>query len=49
VDLVDDERVVRQDVAVLEPAAGDAGGHDDHVQRRQLGVASRSRLTTPDR
>ena len=37
VDLVDHERVVRADVAVLEPAARDAGGHDHDVPGRRLG------------
>jgi hypothetical protein len=43
VDLVDHERVVRQDVAVLEPAAGDAGGHHDHVLRRAARAWPRAR------
>ena len=34
--LVDDERVLRQDVAILEPAARDAGGDDHHVPRRRF-------------
>ena len=37
VDLVDDERVALQDVAVLEPAPRDAGGDDDDVPARRIG------------
>jgi hypothetical protein len=36
VDLVDDERVLRTDVSVLEPAARDARGDDHDVPRRRL-------------
>ena len=37
VDLVHDQRVARQDVAVLEPAARNARGDDDDVPGRRLG------------
>src|SRR5262249_22017218 len=37
VDLVDDECVGREDVALLEPASRDAGRYDDDVPRRGLG------------
>jgi len=35
-DFIDDQRVVRQDVTVLEPATRDAGRDDDDVPRRRL-------------
>ena len=37
VDFVDHQRVLRTDVAVLEPAPRNAGGDDDDVPRRRLG------------
>jgi len=37
VNLVDDQRVLRPDVVVLEPAPRDARGDDDDVPRRRLG------------
>ena len=37
VDLVHDQGVGGQNVAILEPAAGDAGGDDDDVPARSLG------------
>ena len=33
-DLIDNEGVLRRNQPVLEPAPGDARGHDDHVPRR---------------
>src|SRR5450432_2549238 len=36
-DLVDDERVAREDVAILKPAARDASRHDHDVPARRLG------------
>src|SRR5262249_34457105 len=36
-DLVNDERVVTENVAVLEPSPSNTGGHDDHVPCRRLG------------
>ena len=43
VDLVDDERVVRQDVAVLEPAPRDAGRDDDDVPASASPASLRAR------
>ena len=37
VNFIHDERVARQDVAVLEPATRDAGGDDDDVPARRVG------------
>ena len=36
-DLVDDERIRREDVTILKPAARDPGGHDDDVPGRRFG------------
>src|SRR4028119_2234128 len=36
-DLINDERVVWQDVAILKPAARNSGGHNDDVQAREFG------------
>ncbi len=48
VDLVDHDGVALGDEVVLEPAAGDAGGDDDHVPGRRLGGGFAFPIHHPD-